>query len=218
MLCNFMDSIKEIRERLSEIDILLEDAIKNQTLITKYQLYLKTSIVLLSTKFEVFLEDFIEEHSQRLLNGHTNLSFPSKLKDIYFDSGIEMIFKEKKRQKKKTLFQSLMILLQTDYHSISPLNSIRPSMKFNYGKHGEKEIKALFERHGLGEFVKKEDLRVCFEKINSLISIRNNVIHQDASPSLTHQTVKEHKDNILFFIQQLENEIEEKKRDYYNEE
>lgn len=28
--------------------------------------------------------------------------------------------------------------------------------------------------------------------MNSLIAIRNNVIHQDATPSLTHLTVDEH--------------------------
>ncbi len=53
--------------------------------------------------------------------------------------------------------------------------------------------------------------------MNSLIAIRNNVIHQDATPSLTHLTVDEHKKNILKFIQLIENDINSNKREYYNE-
>ena len=72
-----MDTIDHIRVSLSEIDILLDYASRNSANIHKYQLFNKVSIVLLSTKFEVFLEDFIDEHSTRMLNGHTNATLPS---------------------------------------------------------------------------------------------------------------------------------------------
>ena len=53
--------------------------------------------------------------------------------------------------------------------------------------------------------------------MNSLIAIRNNVIHQDTSPGIPHQTIIEHKNNILNFINLLEGEIEVNKNIYYNE-
>lgn len=58
-----MESIDNIRISLSEIDVLLDYASQNIGTISKYQLFNKVSIVLLSTKFEVFIEEFLEEHT-----------------------------------------------------------------------------------------------------------------------------------------------------------
>lgn len=212
-----MDTIDHIRVSLSEIDILLDYASRNSANIHKYQLFNKVSIVLLSTKFEVFLEEFIEEHSTRMLNGHTNATLPSKLKEAYFDRGIGLIVNEKKKSIKDALFNSLSILQQNRGDSITILQNIKPSTSFNYGKHGQKEIEALFKRHGLEDFIKSDDAQNCLSILNSLIAIRNNVIHQDASPGITHQTIIEHKNNILNFLNSLESNIESKKSAYYNE-
>lgn len=54
-------------------------------------------------------------------------------------------------------------------------------------------------------------------KINSLIEIRNNVIHQDSTPSMTHQTIDGYKMNLLEFAEALESHIEKNKELYYNE-
>ena len=122
-----MDTIDHIRVSLSEIDILLDYASRNTANIHKYQLFNKVSIVLLSTKFEVFLEEFIEEHSTRMLNGHTNATLPSKLKEAYFDRGIGLIVNEKKKSIKDALFNSLSILQQNRGDSITILQNIKPS-------------------------------------------------------------------------------------------
>lgn len=58
-----MDSIDNFRNSLSEFDILIDYARRNISKVDKYQLFIKLSVVLLSTKLEVFIEDFVEEHS-----------------------------------------------------------------------------------------------------------------------------------------------------------
>lgn len=212
-----MDSIDNFRNRISEIDILIDYATRNAADLPIYQLFIKTSIVLLTTKLEVFLEEFIDEHSIRTLNGHTNSSLPKKMKDLYFNRGIELIANEKKQHKKELFFQSISMLRQNNGTSISSISNIRPILTFNYGKHGQKEIEALFERHGLETFIKSNKSQNCLRLMNSLIAIRNNVIHQDTSPGIPHQTIIDHKNNILDFISFLEADIELNKSTYYNE-
>lgn len=212
-----MDSIDNLKNRISEIDILVNYAIHNKSNLPKYQLFIKIAIVLLSTKLEVFLEEFIDEHSIRTLNGHTNITLPPKIKERYFDRGIELIATEKKRHQKENLFKLISALQQNDGNNIASICDIRPSITFNYGKHGQKEIEALFERHGLEKFIKSSNSQYCLRMINSLIAIRNNVIHQDSSPGVPHQTIIEHKNNILNFINLLEADIESNKKLYYNE-
>ena len=126
------------------------------------------------------------------------------MKEKYFDRGIELITEKKQRDKKAHLFQLLMILYGEDEAGITQLKSICPSTKFSYGKHGRSEIVSLFERHGLGGFIKDSEPKECLDMMDSMIAIRNNVIHQDATPSLTHRQVEEHKKNVLRFVRCLE--------------
>lgn len=212
-----MDSIDNFRNSLSEFDILIDYARRNISKVDKYQLFIKLSVVLLSTKLEVFIEDFVEEHSIRMLTGHTNISLPQDIKNNYLNRAVELIANERKQHKKTSLFQSMYILLQDNGIKITSTANIKPSTSFSYGKHGQSEIESLFERHGLGVFIKTRNSQDCLKVMNSLISIRNNVIHQDATPGTTHQTIIDHKNNILEFITFLEADIELNKGIYYNE-
>lgn len=212
-----MDSIDHLRESMSEIDTILSYASHNTANIEKYQMFNKIAIVLLSTKFEVFIEEFIEEHSMKTINGHTNTTLPVALRNAYIDTAVEKTDNVKSRADKNSYLQSLLKLMGNDGASISGISNIRPSVKFNYGKHGQKEIEAIFDRHGMGAFIKSVQPQACLAMLNSLIAIRNNVIHQDASPGLTHQTIKDHKDNVLSFVGLVEVDVNTNKSLYYNE-
>ena len=212
-----MDSIDHLRESMSEIDTILSYASHNTANIEKYQMFNKIAIVLLSTKFEVFIEEFIEEHSMKTIKGHTNSTLPVALKNAYIDTAVDKAGNVKSRADKNTYLQSLFKLLGNDGADISGIANIRPSVKFNYGKHGQKEIEAMFDRHGMGVFIKSAQSQVCLSMLNSLIAIRNNVIHQDASPGLTHQTIKDHKDNVMNFVGLVETDVNTNKLAYYNE-
>lgn len=211
-----MDSIDQIRQNMSEVDMLLNYASQNANDVQKYQLFNKTAVVLLSTKFEVFLEDFIDEHSRKILNGHTNTSLPTDLKNSYVDSTFAKVSDISDRRKKIQYMRLLMKLFNSNEETISTLSPIRPSLKFAFGKHGQKEIEKMFERHGLKNFIKSVDAQNALRMMNSLFSIRNNVIHEDASPALTHQTIQDHRDNIMNFVDLIEKELLANHFAYYN--
>lgn len=192
-----MDSIDQIRNNIVEVDMLLDYASNNTEDIKRYQMFIKASVVLLSTKFEVFLEEFIDEHSRLVLAGHTNATISTELKNKYIDTAVDMVRETNNRTKKNQYLSMVSKLLINSGESISTFSSIRPSTKFSFGKHGQKEIEALFERHGLKAFITSEPIHNLLQIMNSLFSIRNNVIHEDASPTLTHQTIQNHKDNPL---------------------
>lgn len=196
--------------------MLLDYASNNTGNIKQYQMFIKASVVLLSTKFEVFLEEFIDEHSRMVLAGHTNATISTELKNKYIDTAVDMVRETNNRTKKNQYLSMVSKLLTNSGESISTFSSIRPSTKFSFGKHGQKEIEALFERHGLKTFITSEPIRNSLQIMNSLFSIRNNVIHEDASPTLTHQTINDHKDNIMHFVDLLENDITVNHMAYYN--
>lgn len=212
-----MECIDRIRSNINEVNVLIEYAKTNINDISKYQLFNKIAIVLLSTKLEVFIEDFIEEHIQRQLKNHTTKTFPQDLKEKYFDRGISLISEKKKRAEKEKLFASLLTLYSSEENRIDSIMNISPSNKFSYGKHGQKEIESLFCSHGLELLIKQKETQDCLNQINSLIAIRNNVIHQDATPSLTHNTIETHVKNILDFILLIEDNIAKNQKIYYNE-
>ena len=87
-------------------------------------------------------------------------------------------------------------------------NQLRIECKFAYGKHGEKELVKLFSPIGIEDvftevevFIPGESLgdeltkkKVDFKGVfNSVMHMRNNILHQDASPSLTHESIREYK-------------------------
>lgn len=98
-----MESIDNIRTSLNEIDVLLDYASQNTETIFKYQLFNKVSIVLLSTKLEVFIEEFLEEHTLRALKGHTNKTISNQLKDRYLDRAVDLISKKNLVAKKYSI-------------------------------------------------------------------------------------------------------------------
>lgn len=213
-----MDSIDKLKTSIGEIDILLRYAARNeQREVIKYQLFNKLSIILLATKLESFIEDFIEEHVEQQLRNHTIQTFSKELKERYFDTGIGLITEQKKREEKERLFRLLVTLYGDDKSKIDNLKDISPSTRFSYGKHGRKEIESLFERHGLGRFIRSEVSQNCLKKMDSLIAVRNNVIHQDAASGLTHRQVKDHKNNILQFVECLESDVQQNRKCYYNQ-
>lgn len=211
-----MDSINQIRNNISEINTILNYAQQNLLDIQKYQMFNKIAVVLLCTKFEVFLEDFMDEHSRMVIQGHTNITIPAIIKDSYIDTAISIASSIKNKATRKGYLQSLMTLLKNDGSSIAGLMNIRPSTKFAYGKHGQKEIESMFERHGLSSFIKSVNAQNDLRLMNSLFSIRNNVIHEDASPGLTHQTIESHRDNIMDFVDLIETDVTTNHLMYYN--
>ena len=111
-----MDSIDQIRNNIVEVDMLLDYASNNTEDIKRYQMFIKASVVLLSTKFEVFLEEFIDEHSRLVLAGHTNATISTELKNKYIDTAVDMVRETNNRTKKNQYLSALPILSVDERH------------------------------------------------------------------------------------------------------
>ena len=81
----------------------------------------------------MFIEEFIDEHSLKTIQGHKNITLPIALKNAYIDTAVEKTGNVKSRTDKNTYLQSLFKLMANDGASISGVANIRPSVKFNYG-------------------------------------------------------------------------------------
>lgn len=213
-----MDSIDTFTDSLAEVDTLLEYAKKNTKTSGRYQLFNKIAIILLVTKFEVFIENFFEEHLTRQLNGLTKDTFPEQMRYAYLESAIgKMNEFGQKTNKKDPLAKELSKLYQPASGDLSGIKTIAPSTNFPNGKHGQKDMNRLFENHGLKGFISRAEIVSLYSQINSCIGIRNSVIHQDAAPTLTHQDVQKHKKTMQDFANLLATDVETNKSSYYNE-
>lgn len=213
-----MDSIDTFTDSLADVDTLLEYAKKNTRTPEKYQLFNKIAIILLITKFEVFIENFFEEHLDRQLKSLTKDTFPEQMRYAYLESAIcKMNDYGQNTNKKDPLAKELSKLYQSPCENLYSLRTIAPSTNFPNGKHGQKDITRLFESHGLKKFITKTEIVPLFRQINSCIGIRNSVIHQDAAPTLTHQEVQKHRKTMLEFANLLAKDVEDNKISYYNE-
>lgn len=211
-----MTCITDFRKSISEVEQLIKYAKRNSNDIARYQLFDKAAIIFLSIKFEVFLEDFVEEHSRLIVNHQTNKAISVDIRQQYIEMAISKAVTIKKVGEKERYLRQLSCLWQDNERDIKPLMDVRPSTKFNYGKHGQSEIETLFNNHGLSVFIHQPEVQTILRSLNSLICVRNNVIHQDASPSLTHQDVYGYLQNILRFVDLLESDIHINSMVYYH--
>lgn len=211
-----MDSIDDFRKRLKEIDILVCYARHNAKDITKYQIFNKVAIILLITKFEVFVESFMDEHSRKVLEQHTNMTFPMSVKGHYIETAIARAYEKKTVDKKEEIIKNLLCLYSSKEEKLLSLIGIRPKLTFSLGKHGQNELEEMFKCHGMERFIKSSEVLPLLEKINSMIAIRNNIIHEDATPSLTHIDVEQYQQALIKLIDLLEKDIKQNAQEYYN--
>jgi len=192
---------------LLEVKVLLRYAAKNRKSLEKYGLFNKSAIILLSTKFECFIEDilaeYVYEYCSKCGKDSIDAAILTGLSDRILDDVFTIHNNVEKREKKLILLQQLARLYLDDGCNFSDYVM---TIKFALGKHGEQQIKKLFLRCGLDDFHTHAEASGFYENLNSLISIRNNIIHEDATPSLTEEDVKKHIDEIENFSLALDSE------------
>ena len=211
------DSIKDFTDSLDEIDLLIMYAKRNEKCIPKYRLFNKSAVILLLTKFENFIETFLEEHSYYVLEKHTSFTLPDKMKVQYIVNAIEKATGFPDNAKKAKVIEKLKCLSSEKDTKLDVLKDYRPRTTFNYGKHGSKEIAKMFQIHALDDFIANSEVVMILQGLDSLIAIRNNIIHQDATPSLTHNDIEQHKNKILRFVELLQQEVDTNSPKYYNQ-
>lgn len=193
----------------NEIELLINYAKRNKNNLLRFSTFNKSAIVLLCSKFEAFLENFLEEYVYLHMNKSNNKTLENSIYEHLIDNIIESLEVTKsKKLKRKPHIQNLSLLCGEA--EITDFSNFKVNARFNYGKHGQKEIEKLLTTFGFSKFIKEDDSQSFLKKFNSLNAIRNNIIHEDATPSLTSKDVENHFKNISKFIGDLDNVAFEK--------
>lgn len=171
---------------LKEIKYLTKNAIKFQSDRWVYQLYNKTSIILLITKFEVFVENAVDEYIFKCTKDNQTNFIPDPVKAFIELDLLSNKSKENLNNEKRLKIISNLIKLNNQ--SFKDLIDYDHSLKFNLGKHGEKEIRRMLSEIGI-RIDQKPNISSILANFNLLNSIRNNIIHEDVNPNITHQEI-----------------------------
>lgn len=208
-------SVDDFKNRLKEIDILIIYAQNNQRSIDKYKLFNKTAIVLLCSHFEVFVEAFLAEHVDCLKACYNSVTMPQYMKDNFIDDTFKAYKDIPQPSKKQRPLKALFQLHGNSPISMSALNDLLLEIKYGFGKHGQAETDKLFKKFGFDVFVNSAIYQDAFRKINSAISIRNNIIHEGSAPTLSHTDVVDYKKWFLRFANGLEQHVLSSQANYY---
>jgi HEPN superfamily RiboL-PSP-like protein len=196
---NLIATTEFFGEALKEIKLLISYSKRNRNDFLRYATFNKSAIVLLCSKFESYLESSLEEYAYLHLKYSSNKNIDAHIYDSVVEEIIEsMEIVKNNRTKLKPQLNSLAELCGNA--EFSPIDHLSVNAKFSYGKHGQKEVEKLLKRFGFSAFAKREESSHFFKKFNSLNFIRNNIIHEDATPSLTDKDVEKYLDTISNFI------------------
>lgn len=210
-----IESIVDFTNNLKEIDILASYSQANRKSVEKYKLFNKTAIVLLCSHFETFVEAFISEHVDALKACYNNGNVPQYMKDNYINDTIKSLKNLAEPSKRKKSLNALFKLHDSIRVEMSNLNDLELDMRYSFGRHGQEETERLFKKFGFKGFVESEDFIEPFQKINSAISIRNNIIHEGSAPTLSYEDLKIYKNAFLQFADGLEKHIIKNQELYY---
>ena len=175
----------------------------------------KTAIILLCSHFETFVEAFISEHVDALKACYNNGNVPQYMKDNYINDTIRSLKNIAEPSKHKKSLNALFKLHDSISVEMSNLNDLELDMRYSFGRHGQEETERLFKKFGFKGFVESEDFKEPFKKINSAISIRNNIIHEGSAPTLSYEDLKIYKKAFLQFADGLQKHVIEKQELYY---
>jgi len=205
---------------LDEVDLDLSMAAVVQKNSVKYSLFLKAGILLLCAKFECFIESSVEEYCQEVNRLRLKASqIPDSLrlqtaKTLLPDGTVGKV-----RSGDVKGAQDALMLLAPLWCKCDEVCEIRVDSHFNYGRHGEDAVRKLLHRIGIEDVFRECTISLPAEgpegsegtievdvisDINALTVFRNQIIHTDANPNLTHSQIKGYRDHLSQFAQRLE--------------
>ena len=213
-MCNKFESLYKFNVALREVIILIRrfklEESKSRTI---SNIYLKSALILLTAKFEAFLENIVAEYIAKLNEELIVTQLPEILKIYHtkeileqFNNCFQRLGEQDKRDKIIKNMKDLALLWQSNLEA----KPIKINNKFNYGKHGQEAINELFRRIGfeniLDEFIitekiqtidGEEEQQIDFKaKVNELTGKRNSILHNDTSITFT-------KEELIFYIKYL---------------
>jgi hypothetical protein len=164
-------------------------------------LFLKLGVVLLVTRFQVYIENVLEEFNYKIKNSNqannllpihlrlTAIKILSESKSIQKELENPTTYNIAKLQRIQTLSTSLHNFC-VDENMINADFII--DTNFPLGKQGLGEVKALFKQiDGKDIF---ENVKFDINKLNEILNRRHNIIHEDANMQLTEVKLREYRD------------------------
>jgi hypothetical protein len=224
-----VNNLNEFQDVLEEVDALIElSRIYENNDERKFSACKKSAILLLSSKFETFVETLVENYISQI----NSLSIPlQRLPEsilyqhtLHYIGNIESNSKHPHKENEvKQVFRKIARIWGTHDEVVS----LNIEAKFNYGRHGEKELNKLFKKIGfdnifsevtileeqeslLEDDLQEVDIKNIFNSVNNL---RNNILHQDASPSIGLDSVEKYRKNLEDFAKELSIFLENKIND-----
>ncbi|PAK41074.1 MAE_28990/MAE_18760 family HEPN-like nuclease [Peribacillus simplex] len=215
-----IDSFINFNNALEEVSLLIELASESERSPNKYAALNKSALLLLTAKFEVFVEDVVREYIEEinsmklttpLISNHLKMKHSiTRIKEI-----VEIIEHPNKEEKRIEVFKEIAKLWSEQEHET--FDDLNIPNKFNYGKHGSKEMEKLFrnieienvfetiviytdEENSLLDSVEEIDLKGI---INNITSQRNKISHQDQTPNITHKDLEGYVDHLNRFSKDL---------------
>ncbi len=205
----------DFREALSEVGVVLGAAETSQKDTAKYSTFNKAALLLLMAKFESFLEDAVADFSYAV----QELKLPSEQIPEYLRKHCTEFLLDDEcvhslRKLRGEAIEKVRLLLPL-WGLADKVDSLRVDNRFDYGRHGSKQMRKLFRRIGVGDVFQscpitgsRENLStgrteaVAIDMaggIDSMTNFRNMIIHQDASPPVTHVQIGAFMESLLKF-------------------
>jgi hypothetical protein len=205
---------------MTEVDYLLRSAGNNQADAAAYNVLNKATILLLSAKLEAFIEQIVEEYCFSL----TKKQLPSERVPVRIRlSATQRLLSDEflialDRLKETKVVPALEAIGQLWHRGTMP-GEIAVDCRFAYGKHGEKEVRRLFQRLGVEDIFEsckiiedsqsyatpdtKSELSMASD-VNAIIGYRNYIIHNDGTPSVTHDQLDRYRRYLLKFVRRVD--------------
>ena len=176
---------------LREADALLALAASMHGDAVAFSALLKSSILLLTSKLEAFLEEAAEECRFFIESAACSSNMlPPAMKVAMLQSFLDDSFLAKLKHGNPQILDRLDAFRELFYGD--GVQRLIVETKFSYGKHGDSEVRKLFQRFGIKDIFEsayEDGIDAIKADLNSLTAIRNNIIHNDASPSFSVEQV-----------------------------
>ncbi|MBX7086669.1 MAG: hypothetical protein K1X70_09590 [Leptospirales bacterium] len=163
--------------------ILVSLATENRGDLARHRLFNKAAIVLLSAKLESFLEEFVEEFCFAILSKNDRRAIHPLFHETIVKEQVNTLAAATSSPGKLLDGANRFAAYLTA--TAPTMVEYRPKLTFKQGRHGQEEIRRLLTAIGFKEYTDSPDFVSISAGINSLMAIRNNIVHEDATPNLT---------------------------------
>jgi hypothetical protein len=205
-----LETAEGFTNTLAEVELLLreaEDAApgKLQANEQKFAVMNKSALLLLTGKFEAFLEGAAEDFLFAVNQvGAKARHLPIRILAEHSVHAVREIEKKLNNGDIEAV-RSVFVALGRYWIDLDACADLNVSCKFNYGKHGEDQAVRLFQRMGIKDVFAEisivDDAAEVYDgdaappmdvkgTVNSLTGIRNNILHQDETPNLTTASLR----------------------------